>query len=110
MQLSIVISVIYWTLLLIMPHMILMGPPGETVPTSSHTVPEFERLPLHTDLALHAAPAISLILDFYAWEPKYPKFASQYGSLIVAAVLGTWYACWVEYCASYNGVCAYFSF
>ena len=93
-----------------MPHMILMGPPGERVPTSSRTVPEPERLPLTTDLALHAAPAISLIIDFYVLESKYSQFASRYGSWIVAAILGTWYACWVEYCASYNGMCAYSSF
>ena len=90
--------------------MILMGPASERVLTSSHTVPEPERLPLHTDLALHAAPAISLIIDFYALESKYPRFASRYGSIVVAAVLGTWYACWVEYCASHNGMCAYFPF
>ena len=93
-----------------MPHMILMGPPSERVPTSSHTIPEPERLDLTTDLALHAAPAISLIIDFYALEPKYSKFASRYFSVIVAAVLGTWYSCWVEYCASFNGMCAYPSF
>ncbi|KAI1794523.1 FAR-17a/AIG1-like protein [Ganoderma leucocontextum] len=106
-QLSIVISAIYWTLLSTMPHMILMGPPSERVPTSSRAVPELERLPMHTDLALHAAPAISLILDFYVLEPKYPKSVSRYGSLVVAAILGTWYACWVEYCASYNGMFPY---
>ncbi|PIL24148.1 hypothetical protein GSI_13901 [Ganoderma sinense ZZ0214-1] len=107
LPLSIVISAIYWTLLLTMPHMILTESPSERMPTSSHTVPELERLDLTTDLALHAAPAISLIVDFYALEPKYPKFASRYGSVVVAAILGTWYACWVEYCASFNGMFPY---
>ena len=91
-----------------MPQMILMGPPNsEREPSASKTLPEPERLPLQTDLALHAAPALALIIDFYFLERKYPKFVSQYGSLILASALGTWYACWVEYCASYNGVCAY---
>ncbi len=69
-------------------------------------MPEPQRLPLSTDLALHAAPAISLIIDFYLLERKYPKSVSRYGSFVLAAIVGTWYACWVEYCASYNGFCA----
>ncbi|TBU35807.1 FAR-17a/AIG1-like protein [Dichomitus squalens] len=108
LPLAVVISVIYWTLLLCMPHMILMGPPNsEREPSSSSTLPEPERLPLQLDLALHAAPAIALIVDFYSFEDKYTKFVSRYGSLILASALGTWYACWVEYCASYNGMFPY---
>lgn len=106
-QLAIVISVIYWTLLLALPHLILPADPNATVPTSASAVPEPQRLPLRTDLALHAAPAISMIIDFYFLERKYPKSISRYGSLVVAAVLGTWYACWVEYCASFNGMCTW---
>ena len=101
-QLAIVISAIYWTLLLAFPHLILLEDPEAS---SAATVPEPERLPLHTDLAIHAAPAISLIIDFYYFEQRYSKNVSRYGALCLAAVLGTWYACWVEHCASYNGFC-----
>ncbi|KAI0709429.1 FAR-17a/AIG1-like protein [Earliella scabrosa] len=107
LPLAIVISVIYWTLLLAFPHLILPEDPNATEPTSSSAVPEPQRLPLHTDLALHAVPAISLIIDFYTLERKYSKNVSRYGSLLLAAIVGTWYACWVEYCASYNGFFPY---
>ncbi|RPD66307.1 hypothetical protein L226DRAFT_195280 [Lentinus tigrinus ALCF2SS1-7] len=107
LPLAIVISVVYWTLLLLLPHLILMADPNASEPTSSSTMPEPQRLPLSTDLALHAAPAIALIIDFYLLERKYPKTVSRYGSFVFAAVVGTWYACWVEYCASYNGFFPY---
>ncbi|KAI0724063.1 FAR-17a/AIG1-like protein [Cerioporus squamosus] len=107
LPLAIVISVIYWTLLLLLPHLILMPDPNASEPTSASAMPEPQRLPLSTDLALHAAPAVSLIIDFYFLERKYPKSVSRYGSFVLAAVVGTWYACWVEYCASYNGFFPY---
>ncbi|RDX56594.1 hypothetical protein OH76DRAFT_1468122 [Lentinus brumalis] len=107
LPLAIVISVIYWTLLLLLPHLILMPDPNASEPTSSSAMPEPQRLPLSTDLALHAAPAISLIIDFYVLERKYPESISHYGSFVLAAIVGTWYACWVEYCASYNGFFPY---
>ncbi|KAI0807415.1 FAR-17a/AIG1-like protein [Fomes fomentarius] len=110
LPLAIVISVIYWTLLLAMPHLILPADPNAATgaePTASSAVPESQRLPLQTDLALHAAPAIALFIDFYFFQRKYPKNVSRYGAMILAAVLGTWYSCWVEYCASYNGMFPY---
>ena len=85
------------------PHLILLEDPE---PSSVSGVAKPERLPLHTDLAIHAVPAISLIIDFYLLEKKYAKNVSRYGALSLAAVLGAWYASWVEHCASYNGFCA----
>ena len=73
-------------------------------------MPPPARLPLHVDLALHAVPAISSIIDFYSLERKYSKKVSVYGAIALASVLGTWYACWVEYCASYNGFCSFLPF
>ena len=107
LQISIVISTVYWTLLTFMPHMILMSDPETTVPTSSGRVPKPERIPLHVDLALHAAPAISMFIDFYFLEPRFPKTVSRKGTIILSAIFGTWYSFCVEYCASYNGFCEY---
>ncbi|KAI0748291.1 FAR-17a/AIG1-like protein [Daedaleopsis nitida] len=107
LPLAIVISVIYWTLLLAFPHLILPEDPNATEPTSAKSVSEPQRLPLQTDLALHAAPAVTLFVDFYFLQRKYSKNTSRYGSLLLAAIVGTWYACWVEYCASYNGMFPY---
>lgn len=105
-QLAVVISSIYWTLLIFFPKLILRAPePGELGPTSSDEVPELLRISRSLDLSLHAAPGTFLLLDFYLFELKYSKFHARYGGAAVAAVAGIWYACWVEYCASYNGTC-----
>lgn len=106
---SIVISTIYWNLLLFMPHMILMADPEETTPTSSSQVSGPARLSLPVDLALHAAPAIAMFIDFYFFEPRYSKSVSRRGSIALAALSGSWYSWWVERCASYNGFCKYFA-
>ncbi|EMD38445.1 hypothetical protein CERSUDRAFT_113609 [Gelatoporia subvermispora B] len=107
MPLAVVISSVYWTLLAFMPHLILRPDPATTVPTSSSTVPSFQRIPLRMDLALHAAPAMSLLVDFLLFERKYPKSQARYGATVIAAIAGLWYACWVEHCAQYNGVFPY---
>ncbi|KAL1944602.1 hypothetical protein VTO73DRAFT_3032 [Trametes versicolor] len=104
---SIVISTIYWNLLLFMPHMILMADPEETTPTSSSQVSGPARLSLPVDLALHAAPAIAMFIDFYFFEPRYSKSVSRRGSIALAALSGSWYSWWVERCASYNGFFPY---
>ena len=70
-------------------------------------MPELVRIPLSLDLSLHAIPGVALLLDFFLFEVKYSKRYARYGGAIVAAVSGIWYASWVEYCASYNGTCAY---
>lgn len=57
------------------------------------------------DLALHAAPAISLLLDFFLFEKKYSKNQASYGGFVVASLAGTGYGWWVEYCAKHNGTC-----
>ncbi|KAI0780764.1 FAR-17a/AIG1-like protein [Trametes elegans] len=104
---SIVISTIYWNLLLFMPHMIIFTAPDATTPTSSTLVPEPARLPLSLDLALHAVPAVAMFIDFYFFERKYTGAASRWGPIVLAAIFGSWYSWWVEYCASYNGFFPY---
>lgn len=59
------------------------------------------------DVALHAVPAISLLLDFFLLERKYSRKTAVFGGFIVAAASGLWYAWWVEECAKYNGICEY---
>ncbi|KAG8737974.1 hypothetical protein FRC10_007441 [Ceratobasidium sp. 414] len=102
---AIVISCIYWTLMLRFPHLIL--PPQETAgpaePSSSPEAPKFYRIPLRMDLALHAAPAISLILDFYLLERKYTVRQLKRTAPLLAAMTAVSYSLWAEYCASING-------
>ncbi|KAI0082744.1 hypothetical protein K474DRAFT_1654899 [Panus rudis PR-1116 ss-1] len=107
LPLSVVISTIYWTLLLAMPHLILRpDSPVDSEPSASSEAPGFSRIPLSTDLALHAVPGVALLLDFLLFEKKYSKKQVRYGFVLMALV-GTWYSVWVEHCAKYNGTFPY---
>jgi len=65
------------------------------------------RIPLKIDLSLHLAPVVTLLADFALYEKKYTKKQVQIGAPLVVLGCGTWYACWVEYCASYNKIFPY---
>jgi len=111
MPLSFVVSSIYWSLLIFMPHMMLRPveatggfvQPDELVPSSSDAAPQLMRIPLPLDLALHAAPAISMFLDFTLFEKRYSKKQAFFGGIPLCTVAAIGYATWVEYCASFNG-------
>ncbi|KAJ3726109.1 FAR-17a/AIG1-like protein [Lentinula raphanica] len=100
MPLSIVVTSIYWPLLLLATQLILQSN-GE--PSSSSDAPKFTRIPLHLDIALHAVPAITLLVDFLLFERKYSRTELIYGASTVSILYTTFYAWWVERCASFNG-------
>lgn len=102
-QLSIVVSSIYWSLVTLAPNLILRSDPGSTEPSS--TGPSLIRIPLSLDLALHASPVISLLIDLFAFEAPYSKWETKYSAPAVASVFGVWYAFWVERCAGINKSC-----
>ncbi|KAI0928613.1 hypothetical protein AcW2_004570 [Taiwanofungus camphoratus] len=109
---AVVVTTVYWSLFLFMPNMILrplpdalMPEPDQTVPSSVSEGSELQRIPLKLDLALHAAPAISLLIDFTFFERKYTKAEAVYGGVVICAIAGASYASWVEYCAKFNGAC-----
>jgi hypothetical protein len=90
------------------PHLIL--PPAQVTtepgePSSSSEAPQFYKIPLNMDLALHAAPAASLILDFYLLERKYSASQLKYRAPLLAVATAVSYASWAEYCAYKNGSC-----
>ncbi|KAJ3782263.1 FAR-17a/AIG1-like protein [Lentinula aff. detonsa] len=99
MPLSIVISSIYWPLLLLATQLILQND-GE--PSSSSEASQLVRIPLHLDLALHAVPAITLLADFLLFERKYSRAELLYGAPAVSILYTIFYAWWVERCASFN--------
>ncbi|GBE82035.1 hypothetical protein SCP_0404110 [Sparassis crispa] len=114
MPVSFVISSIYWSMLIFVPEKILMPvrgasafTPEQGVPSSSTSVPQLYRIPLSMDLALHAVPAISLLLDFALFERKYTKKQAFIGGLLACAAAGTSYGYWVEYLATFNGTFPY---
>jgi hypothetical protein len=100
------------TLLLAFPHLIL--PPVEVTskpaePSSSPEAPQFYRIPLSMDIALHLVPAVSLLLDFFILERKYSAQQLKTQASLLAIAAGVSYATWAEYCASKNGACEYSS-
>ncbi|THH01994.1 hypothetical protein EW145_g6816 [Phellinidium pouzarii] len=102
---SVVVTVIYWSLLFFLPGLILQTPPAVSEPSSepfSSNLPGPARIPLSLDLALHATPAITLLVDFFAFERSYDALAVTHGAPAMAFAFGTWYSLWVEYCASFN--------
>jgi FAR-17a/AIG1-like protein len=103
-QLAVVISIIYWSLMLFFPVLII---PNISIsePTSSGAAPPPFRLGLDVDLAIHALPAISLLLNFVLFEKKYSNIEVWYGAPAMAAAMALWYGSLVEYCATYNGAC-----
>ncbi|KZT26283.1 hypothetical protein NEOLEDRAFT_1162307 [Neolentinus lepideus HHB14362 ss-1] len=103
LSVAVVVSSIYWTLVLFMPHMILQANPGTTPPTSSTEAPKLVRIPLRIDLALHAAPGISLLADFLLFEKKYSRNEASYAAPVLSALFGLGYGNWVEYLAKFNG-------
>jgi len=100
-----VVSAVYWSLILFFPSLILKQQLVASEPSSSLTVPELIWIPLDTDLSLHAAPAVTLLVDFLLFEKKYTKKQVRIWAPLVTLLCGTGYSCWVEYCASYNKIC-----
>ncbi|KAF8078055.1 FAR-17a/AIG1-like protein [Lyophyllum atratum] len=103
MPLSVVISIIYWTLILIYPAL-LMQPqyPGPTPPSSSADL-TFYRIPFSVDLALHASPALSLLADFLLFESNYSRKSLNTTAPAAILLFAVWYSCWAERCAKLNG-------
>ncbi|KAG1754499.1 FAR-17a/AIG1-like protein [Suillus lakei] len=101
LPLSFVVSVVYWSLSLFFPSLIQL--PGLFEPSLSSSLPALARIHLHIlDLSLHLAPVVTLLADFFFFKRKYTKKQVQIGAPLVVLACGTWYASWVEYCASYN--------
>ena len=82
--------------------------PDELVPSFSE--PTIMRIPLKVDLALHALPAISLLIDFFFIERKYSRRQAVWGGIAMTVLACSAYAPWIEYCATFNGSCKFLSF
>jgi len=104
LPLAVVISSIYWTLILMFPSLILQTDPNNKLSSSTGAL---MWLPLPVDLALHVVPALALCADFMLLESKFSKNEARYGAPLVISLAAVWYASWVEYCASSNGTFPY---
>ena len=106
LQVSIVVSSIYWTLLSVAPFLLLAEDPGEATPSSSSETLALMRIPLNMDLALHAVPAVTLLIDFLVFERKHSAGAVRYGAPLAVVLSTVGYGSWAEHCAKYtDGVC-----
>ncbi|KAL5533141.1 hypothetical protein ACEPAF_4917 [Sanghuangporus sanghuang] len=106
LSLSFVVTSIYWSLIILFPHIIVPPAPekGEPATPSFAQYPDgLARIPLSLDLALHLTPALTLLVDFFLFEESYGKAEATWGATAMSALFGIWYASWVEYCASFNG-------
>jgi len=104
LPLAVVISFIYWTLILLFPSLILQKDPNSQPSSSIDTL---MWVPLPVDLALHAVPGMALCADFMLLESKFSKNEARYGAPLVISLAAVWYVSWVEYCASFNGTFPY---
>lgn len=106
------VSAIYWPLILFAPSLILppaeQSTPGSVEPSSAEAAkPALAFVPMGLDLALHAAPAISLLVDFFLLERRYSAKQVRTRASLLAIASGVWYGSWVEHCATHNKTCAY---
>lgn len=100
-KLEVTISSIYWPMITLFPHLMMMDGP----PTSEPSAAAAFMIPLSVDLALHAAPGMALLLDFYFIERRYTGHQVARVAPLTAVLFGLWYVSWVEYCATHNGRC-----
>ncbi|KAI0736998.1 FAR-17a/AIG1-like protein [Fomitopsis betulina] len=102
-----IVTTVYWTLLIFWTEMILAARPiagdssGALEPSSSELA--ILRIPLKTDLALHAVPAISLLVDFFFVERRYSHRQAVWGGIAMTVLACSTYAPWIEYCSKFNG-------
>ncbi|WVR05049.1 hypothetical protein IAU60_002061 [Kwoniella sp. DSM 27419] len=108
---EIVISSIYWSIILIAPQLMLPPRPdlqSAPEPASAEAVGDgLFRIPLWMDMSMHLLPAVALILDFFILEKKFHPPSSTIGALLLAASFGAGYSIWIEHCATINGAFPY---
>lgn len=95
-QLSVVVSSIYWTLILFCPTAVLLRTPHPTLDDSVLYQP-----PLSVDLAIHACPVLALLTDFLLFETTYDRKAMANAPYVIS-LFAVWYGTWVEHCAKNN--------
>ncbi|KAF8518421.1 FAR-17a/AIG1-like protein [Hysterangium stoloniferum] len=103
LPLAVIVSMIYWSLILFAPSLILPPAPDfDSVLSSSSAASPLARVPLPLDIALHASPLITLLLEFILYQEPYSSYDVSYTAPVLIIVAGIWYGSFVEYCASYN--------
>ncbi|KAG9016363.1 hypothetical protein FRB90_003113 [Tulasnella sp. 427] len=104
LPLEVVVAAIYWSLILLMPALMVptMQNPTTEPTSASPPLPALFFIPVPIDLALHLSPVVSLILHFFLLEAKYSvRWVNQWAPA-VAAAYATWYSAFAEWCAIEN--------
>ncbi|KAI9467979.1 MAG: FAR-17a/AIG1-like protein [Benjaminiella poitrasii] len=84
------ISVMYWTMILVDPHLLIPK--------------DFPGIPLLLDCTLHLFPAVFLWIDFLAFDVEFKRSNAHVGVIYVFTVF---YFVWSWYCQNVNGYWAY---
>lgn len=85
--LEVLISVLYWGLRSIDPHLVV--PPDEL------------RIPFHVDLGFHLVPSVVMLVDILFLSPPWTITALPSMALSSCIAFGYWF--WIEKCYSVNG-------
>ncbi|KZO95803.1 hypothetical protein CALVIDRAFT_598864 [Calocera viscosa TUFC12733] len=102
------ISSIYWSLLFFAPGLILprlphaATNPMSIVPGEPSSESRLIRIPLHLDLALHAAPGLSMALDFFLFEKRYTRDQAWRQAPLMVLLFVFWYGGLTEYLGVLN--------
>jgi hypothetical protein len=102
-KISIIVAGVYWPMILFAPHLMIASIPNNQ-PNLDAPPPLF-RIPLDIDIPMHGLPGPFLLVDFFLLEKKFSKDTVNRSGPMLAAAIGSVYALWIEYCASYNGYC-----
>lgn len=107
MKLEVVVAAIYWSLILLMPKLMVPTVQNPTTePTSaSPPLPALFFIPLPIDLALHLTPVVALLFHFFLLEAKYSVTWVNKWAPAVAAGYAAWYSAFAEWCALENKTC-----
>lgn len=101
------ISLLYWTVLSIDPSLLVPSKQVEDPMNPGQFVTEVVRLPLVTDISMHAFPAVLLLVDYLVFSPPFSTRRSGVLRLPFPHLLSLFstlaYCVWAEVCNYHNG-------
>jgi hypothetical protein len=96
--------VLYYPILLTRPELVL---PHAEKSAAAASVPRLLYRPLPVDFAIHAVPALSVLLDFLVFGTKFMRREVEVEASAYVFAFANWYACFLEWTASHNGDCEF---
>lgn len=110
MPIEVIVSILYWSVLAIDPDLLIPQRKVADPLNPGQFIMETVRLPILTDLCMHAFPAILLSVDFLAFSPPFPiRRPNRLTSwpILATAISTIVYCLWAELCKANNGYYPY---